>query len=136
MTFNVFDAINYPQASDCCFRIDEIHALVPNSMNMDIQATREKRLLQVNEPHEFQNEAYEKDKIYKRWTKAWHDKFILRKEFMLGQHVLLFNSKLRMFPEECKSKWSRSFTITKVFPYGVVEVNHPKKRLSKLMGSG
>ena len=65
---------------------------------MDSKVTGEKRLLQLNELEEFRNEAYENARIYKEKTKAWYDKHIVRKEFEPGQQVLLFNSRLKLFP--------------------------------------
>ena len=167
--FNVFNAIKYPRASDSCFRIDEIEAIVPThvgqldpleasllqeessdmedkeelehkaywamkQLNMNMQAAGEKRVLQLNELEEFRNEAYENARIYKERTKAWHDKFIARKEFSPGQQVLLYNSRLRLFPGKLKSRWSGPFTVTKVFPYGAVEVTHPEKGIFKVNG--
>ena len=67
-------------------------------LNMDSKVAREKRLLQLNELDEFHNEAYENARIYKEKTKPWHDKHIMRREFAPGQQVLLFNSRLQLFP--------------------------------------
>ncbi|RVW62567.1 Retrovirus-related Pol polyprotein from transposon 17.6 [Vitis vinifera] len=53
--------------------------------NFDLKAAGEKRLLQLNEMDEFQNDAYENAKIYKEQMKKWHDKQILRREFAPGQ---------------------------------------------------
>ena len=103
-------------------------------LNMNMQAAGEKRVLQLNELEEFRNEAYENARIYKERTKAWHDKFIARKEFSPGQQVLLYNSRLRLFPGKLKSRWSGPFTVTKVFPYGAVEVTHPEKGTFKVNG--
>ena len=36
--------------------------------------------------------------------KAWHDKLIVKKEFEQGQQILLFNSKLKLFPGKLKSR--------------------------------
>ena len=96
-------------------------------LNMDSTLAGEKRLLQLSELDEFRNEAYENARIYKEKTKAWHDKHITRKEFTAGQQVLLFNSRLKLFPGKLKSRWSRPFTVMKVFPHGGVEVSHPEK---------
>ena len=85
---------------------------------MDSKMTSEKSILQLSELEEFCNEAYEITKIYKEKTKAWHDKHIVRKEFELGQRVLLFNSRLKLFPGKLKPRWSGPFTVTRVFPYG------------------
>ena len=67
-------------------------------LNMDSTLAGEKRLLQLSKLDEFRNEAYENARIYKEKTKAWHDKHIARKEFTAGQQVLLFNSRLKLFP--------------------------------------
>ena len=96
-------------------------------LNMDSTLAGEKRLLQLSELDEFRNEAYETARIYKEKTKAWHDKHITRKEFTAGQQVLLFNSRLKLFPGKLKSRWSGPFTVTKVFSHGGAEVSHPEK---------
>ena len=48
-------------------------------LNFDFQATKEERLLQMNELEELRNEAYDNVRIYKDKTKKRHDKKILRK---------------------------------------------------------
>ena len=48
-------------------------------LNCDFQATKEKRLLQMNELEELRNEAYDNAKIYKDKTKKWHDPKIQRR---------------------------------------------------------
>ena len=83
---------------------------------------------------EFRNDAYENARIYKDKTKRWHDKHILSKEFEVGKKVLLFNSRLRLFLGKLHSRWLGLFVVTQVFPYGVVEVHHEKKRTFKVNG--
>ncbi|XP_057747296.1 uncharacterized protein LOC130966502 [Arachis stenosperma] len=95
-------------------------------LNFDEQAVGEKRLMQLNELEEFRNQAYENAKIYKENTNRWHDQKIARREFTEGQKVLLYNSRLKFFPEKLKSRWSGLFTILKVFPYGHVELMEDK----------
>ena len=99
---------------------------------MDSKMAGEKRMLQLSELEEFHNEAYENAKIYKEKTKAWHDKHIARKEFEPGQRVLLFNSRLELFPWKLMSRWSGPFTVTQVFPYGGAKIMHPKKGTFKV----
>lgn len=72
--------------------------------------------------NEFRLQAYECSKLYKEKVKKWHDQKILQKKFELGQSVLLFNSRLRLFPGKLKSRWSGPFTIKRVFPHGVVKL--------------
>ena len=96
-------------------------------LNMDMKAFGSNRLLQLSELDVLRTNAYENAKIYKERTKVWHDKHIVQKEFESGQKVVLFNSKLRLFPRKLKSRWSSPFERTKVLPYGVVEIMHPEK---------
>ena len=103
-------------------------------LNMDSKVAGKKRMLQLSELDEFRNEAYENARIYKEKTKDWHDKHIVRKEFESGQQVLLFNSRLKLFPGKLKSKWSGLFTVVQVFPYGGVEIMHQEKGQFKVNG--
>ncbi|CAN6552262.1 unnamed protein product [Malus baccata var. baccata] len=66
--------------------------------NMDVDEAGLHRKLQLNELEEIRNEAYENARLYKEKTKAFHDKMIRTKSFAVGQKVLLFNSRLRLFP--------------------------------------
>ena len=52
--------------------------------------------------------------------KKWHDQRILRREFKAGDQVLLFNSRLRLFPGKLKSKWSGPFTVVSSTQFGAV----------------
>ena len=99
---------------------------------MDSKMADEKHMLQLSELDEFCNEAYENAKIYKEKMKSWHDKHIAKKEFEAGQRVLLFNSRLKLFPMKLKSRWSEPFTMTKVFPYGGAKIMHPEKGTFKV----
>ena len=89
-------------------------------LNFDFKAAREERQLQLNELEELRNEAYANAKIYKDKTKKWHDQRILRIEFKAGDQVLLFNSKLKLFPGKLKSKWSGAYTVVSNTTFGVV----------------
>ncbi|CAN6588911.1 unnamed protein product [Malus baccata var. baccata] len=71
--------------------------------NMDLNAAGSHRKLQLNELDEIRHEAYENASIYKEKTKVFHDKMIRGKTFSVGQKVLLFNSRLRLFPVQIQS---------------------------------
>ncbi|KAL5560408.1 hypothetical protein UlMin_036619 [Ulmus minor] len=103
-------------------------------LNFDLLATGEKRLLQLNEMEEFWNNAYENAKIYKEKTKKWHDRHIQKRDFKEGQQVLLFNSRLKLFPGKLRSQWSGPFTVNKVLPSGEIEVKHPSKGIFTVNG--
>nr|GEV04835.1 reverse transcriptase domain-containing protein [Tanacetum cinerariifolium] len=81
--------------------------------------------LQLNELNELRDQAYENSLIYKEKTKKLHDSKIKNRILNVGDQVLLFNSRLKIFSRNLKTRWSRPFTITKVFPYGTVELSQP-----------
>jgi len=56
------------------------------------------------------------------------------KEFVVGDRVLLFNSRLKLFPGKLKSRWTGPYVITRVFPYGTLEILHPEKGNLKVNG--
>ena len=94
-------------------------------LNFDQEKAGERRKVQMHELEELRNQAYESSKLYKERTKKYHDKKIILRQFMPGQMVLLFNSRLRLFPGKLKSKWSGPFMVKEVKPYGAVELEDP-----------
>jgi len=60
--------------------------------------------------------------IYKGKAKVFHDAKFSRKEFQLGEKVLLFNSKLRLFPGKLNTRWLGPFQAVKTYPHGAVEI--------------
>ena len=66
--------------------------------------------------------AYENAAKYKEKTKRWHNKKLVSKTYDVGDNVLLFNSRLRLFPGKLKSKWSGPFVVHKMYSHGAVEL--------------
>ncbi|GJU93427.1 reverse transcriptase domain-containing protein [Tanacetum coccineum] len=93
--------------------------------NFDLKTAGDHRKLQLNELNELRDQAYENSLIYKERTKKLHDSKIKNHIFNVGDRVLLFNSRLKIFSGKLKTRWSGPFTITKVFPYGTIELSQP-----------
>ncbi|CAA7034140.1 unnamed protein product [Microthlaspi erraticum] len=89
-------------------------------LNFNLKTAAERRLIQLNELEKIRHLAYENSKIYKEKTKALHDRKIVSKSFAANDQVLLFNSRLKLFPGKLRSRWSGSFKIKEVKPYGAV----------------
>ncbi|GJW42010.1 hypothetical protein Tco_0070809 [Tanacetum coccineum] len=94
-------------------------------VNFDIKTAGDHRKLQLNELNELRDQAYENSLIYKEKTKKLHDSKIKNRIFNVGDQVLLFNSRLKIFSGKLKTRWSGPFTIAQVFPYGTVELSQP-----------
>nr|GEV04456.1 reverse transcriptase domain-containing protein [Tanacetum cinerariifolium] len=89
--------------------------------NFDLQTVGDHHKVQLNELNELRDQAYENSLIYKEKMKRIHDSKIKDCVLNVGDRVLLFNSILKIFSGKLKTRWSRPFTITHVFPYGTVE---------------
>ncbi|GJX57962.1 reverse transcriptase domain-containing protein [Tanacetum coccineum] len=90
--------------------------------------------VQLNELNKLRDHAYENSLIYKEKTKRIHDSKIKNRVFNVGDQVLLFNSRFKMFSGKLKSRCSRPFTITQVFPYGTVELSQNSRPNFKVNG--
>ncbi|GKA23562.1 hypothetical protein Tco_0709595, partial [Tanacetum coccineum] len=91
--------------------------------NFDLKTAGDQRKVQLNELIELCDQAYGNSLIYKEKTKRIHDAKIKNRVFNVCDQVLLFNSRLKIFSDKLKSRWSRPFTIVQVFPYGTVELS-------------
>ena len=96
------------------------------ALNFDQVAAGKKRLLKLNELEELWLRAYENALIYKARTKQYHDKNLVPRDINSGQIVLLYNSRLKLFPGKLKSKWSGPFLVKSVSPHGAVELMTPE----------
>ena len=47
---------------------------------------------------------------------------MVKKEFHVGEKVLLFHSKLKLFPGKFRSRWLSPFEVTHVHPHRAVEI--------------
>ncbi|GJY32260.1 reverse transcriptase domain-containing protein [Tanacetum coccineum] len=93
--------------------------------NFDLKTAGDHRKLQLNELNELRGQAYENSLIYKEKTNKLHDSKIKNRILNVSDRVLLFNSHLKIFSGKLKTRWSGPFTVTKVFPYGTVELSQP-----------
>nr|GFA81614.1 reverse transcriptase domain-containing protein [Tanacetum cinerariifolium] len=91
--------------------------------NFDLIIAGDHRKIQLNELNEIRDHVYENSLIYKEKTKKIHDSKNKNRVFNVGDRVLLFNLRLKIFSGKHKTRWSGPFTITKVFPFGTVELS-------------
>ena len=59
---------------------------------------------------------------YKENMKKYHDLKIEKQEFMVGDSVILYNSRLSLFPGKLKYKLTGRYLVTQLFPHGAVEL--------------
>ena len=76
------------------------------TFNSDLTQAGKQRLLHLNELEELRCESYESSRIYKEQLKLFHDKTISKKTFEPNQKVLLYSSRLHIFPGKLRSRWT------------------------------
>jgi hypothetical protein len=91
-------------------------------LNRDFKLADKKRLLDLSSLDEWRNEAYENARLFKEKVKQWHDKRILKREFHVGEKVLLYRSRLRFFAGKLLSKWEGPYVIVEVYRSGAIKI--------------
>jgi hypothetical protein len=62
--------------------------------------------------------------LFKEKVKRWHDRRIQKREFKVGEQVLLYNSRLRFFAGKLLSKWEGPYIIEEVYRSGAIKINN------------
>jgi len=96
------------------------------ALNFDQIAAGKKRLLKLNELEEMGPRTYKNVLIYKARTKRCYDKNLVSWDINFRHLVLLYNSRLKLFPRKLKSKWYGPFLVKSVSPHGAVELITPE----------
>ena len=61
---------------------------------------------------------------YLKKVKRWHDKRIQKREFKVGEYVLLYNSRFRFFAGKLLSKWEGPYVIEEVYRSRAIKINN------------
>ncbi|KAM2574983.1 hypothetical protein TB2_006857 [Malus domestica] len=102
------------------------------TFNLNVDQAGIHRKLHLSELDEIRHEAYENARIYKEKTTTFYDKMLRGKTFAIGQKVLLFNSRLRLFPVQIKSlRTGQEFKVNghRLKPYYENFVEHVVKEI-------
>ncbi|GKA93570.1 reverse transcriptase domain-containing protein [Tanacetum coccineum] len=107
------DANEYVRRCDGCQR----------SGNISSRNEMPQNNIQLNELAKLRDGAYKNTRIYKERTKKWHDSRLRGdKDFKVGDKGLLYNYRLKMYPEKLKSKWSSPNIVKMVYPHKAIEI--------------
>jgi hypothetical protein len=90
-------------------------------------------LLDLSSLDEWRSEAYENARLFKEKVKQWHDRRILKREFHVGEKVLLYRSCLRFFAGKLLSKWEGPFIIEEVYRSGGIKIASLKDNTTQVV---
>jgi hypothetical protein len=102
-------------------------------LNRDFKLASKKRLLDLSSLDEWRNEAYENARLFKEKVKKWHDRRIHKREFNVGEKVLLYRSRLRFFVGKLLSKWEGPFIIEEVYRSGAIKIASLKDNTTQVV---
>ena len=102
-------------------------------LNKDLKLAGKKRLLQLSSLDEWRSEAYENARLFKEKVKKWHDKRIIKREFNVGDKVLLYRSRLRFFAGKLLSKWEGPYVIVEVYRSGAIKIASLKDDVTQVV---
>ena len=102
---------------------------------MDFEAIGTRRKMQLSKLDEWHEKEYQNAKIYKERTKRCHDKRIKKKEFTLGDKVLLLNFRVKLFGHrKLQSKWEGPFKVISTSSHGAITLENDEGTLFKVNG--
>ncbi|XP_076917318.1 uncharacterized protein LOC143577352 [Bidens hawaiensis] len=82
------------------------------SVNLDLTQAVKNRCFQIHEVEELRHEAYARSWSYKERTKTLHNRKLRKvKEFKCGDRVLVYNSRLKLFPVELVDHEGRAWKV-------------------------
>ena len=92
-------------------------------MEYGFKQAGEHKKMQISELEEWWDKAYHNVSICKERTKRWHDKRLKPKVFNLGDKVLLFNSKIKLFGHgKLRSKWLGPYLVIDTSSHGAITI--------------
>jgi hypothetical protein len=65
--------------------------------------------------------------MFKEKVKIWHDRKTKRKEFKVGDQVLLYNFRFKFFVGKLASKWQGPLVIQEVYRSGAIRLHGDMK---------
>ena len=96
-------------------------------LNYDFKTAGEKRIRDINLLDGWRNEAYESARLFKEKVKIWHDRKIKKREFKIGERVLLYNPRFKFSVGKLVSKWQGPLVIQDIYPSGAIRLQGDMK---------
>ena len=93
-------------------------------LNYDFKLAGEKRLFDISSLDEWRTQAYENAKLFKEKVKRWHDRRIQKREFKVGEYVLLYNSHLDSLQENSSQNGKAHMLLRRVYRSGAIKINN------------
>jgi hypothetical protein len=105
-------------------------------LGMDLTEAQKQRLLQINELDELRQASLHHTIVIQHQRAQWHDKFIKKKKFKVGDWALLFDSKFKYFRGKFHTRWLGPYEIDIVYDNGAIKLHTIDDERTPLMENG
>ncbi|XP_057845636.2 uncharacterized protein LOC131055043 [Cryptomeria japonica] len=93
------------------------------SLDMNLSATQEERLLQLNALDEIRKSTLQHTESVQNQRMKWHDRYIKEKSFQPGDWALLYDSRYKDNLEKLQTWWLGPYEIIETFSNGAVRLS-------------
>jgi hypothetical protein len=91
-------------------------------LGIDLSKAQKERIMQLNQLDEMRQAAIEHNILIQQQRAHWHDKFIKKKQFKVGDWALLFDSKFKNFKAKFTTHWLGPYEVAEVYDNGSVKL--------------
>lgn len=91
-------------------------------LNLELTEAQKQRIAQLNELDDIRQEAFQQTDLVQQQRATWHDKFIKKKEFALGDWALLFDSRFKNFQVKLTTRWLGPYEVVSVSENGAIKI--------------
>lgn len=91
-------------------------------VGLDITQAQQDRLNQIHELDEMQQVVVHPTYVIQQQRDKWHDQFIKKKHFQVGDWALLYDSIYKYFQGKFRTRWLGPYEVDIVFPNGIVQL--------------
>ena len=84
-------------------------------LGVELSEAQKERIMQLNQLEEMIQATVEQTILVQQQRAQWHDKFIKKKQFKVGDWALLFDSKFKNFKAKFTTHWLGPHEIAEVY---------------------
>jgi hypothetical protein len=103
---------------------------------MNLDESKQQRLLQLNELDETRQEALQRTTLIQEQRTKWHDKYLKKKNFQQGDWDLLYDNRFKNFKGKLTTHWMGPYEIDTIYDNGSIRIKTIDEQKTPLLVNG
>ena len=91
-------------------------------LGVEISEAQKERIMQLNQLDEMRQVVVEKTIFVQQQRAQWHDKFIKKEQFKVGDWALIYDFKFKNFKAKFTTHWLGPYEIAEVYDNGSIKL--------------